>query len=77
MTGRPVRPVLTHHATAVGAALLAGVAAKIFSDLDEAVNRTVTLSDEPYVADPKRTSLYDDAYGRYRALFDGVEEVLA
>jgi xylulokinase len=77
VTGRPVCPVLTHHATAVGAALLAGVAAEIFSDLDDAVGRTVTLSDKPYVADPKRASLYDDAYGRYRALFDGVEEVLA
>jgi xylulokinase len=77
VTGRPVRPVLTHHATAVGAALLAGVAAEIFNDLDDAVKRTVKLSKEPYLADPARASLYEDAYGRYQALFDGVEKVLA
>jgi xylulokinase len=76
VTGRPTRPVLTHHATAVGAALLAGVAAKIFSGLDDAVERTVTLSEVPYLAEPAKASLYDDAYGRYRALFDGVEEAL-
>jgi xylulokinase len=73
VTGRPVRRVLVPEATAHGAALLAGVAAGVFLDLTDAVRRTVTVAEEPYVADPLRASLYAEAYGRYRALYDGVE----
>ena len=39
-------------ATALGAALLAGVAAGIFADLSEAVDRTVALADEAFVPNP-------------------------
>jgi xylulokinase len=77
VTGRPVRRVLVAQATAVGAALLAGVAAGTFNDLTDAVNRTIKLADEPYLADPANAFLYEDAYGRYRALFDGVEGATA
>jgi xylulokinase len=77
VTGRPVRGVLPKQATARGAALLAAVAAGMFADLDEAVARTVQVADEPYVADPANASVYADAYGRYRALYDGVEGALA
>jgi xylulokinase len=77
VTGRPVHRVLVKEATATGAALLAGVAAGTFTDLSDAVTRTVTLADEPYHPDPQRVSLYDNAYGQYRALFDGVEGALA
>ncbi len=76
VTGRPVRRVLVPEATAHGAALLAGVAAGTFSGLDDAVQRTVQVADQPFVADPARASLYDEAYVRYRALFDGVEGAL-
>jgi xylulokinase len=74
VTGRPVRRVLVKEATALGAALLAGVSAKTFVDLDDAVERTVTLADEPHLRDPAKASLYDDAHERYRAFFDAVEE---
>jgi xylulokinase len=77
VTGRPVRRVLGKDATAVGAALLAGVAAKTFVDLRDAVDRTVTLADDPFLPGTDRASIYDDAYGRYRALFDGVEGALS
>jgi xylulokinase len=74
VTGRPVRRVLVKEATALGAALLAGVSVKTFVDLDDAVERTVTLAEDPYLRDPHKASLYDDAHGRYRALFDAIEE---
>jgi xylulokinase len=77
VTGRPMRRVLVAQATAVGAALLAGVAAGTFKDLTDAVNRTVKLADEPHVPEPFNVALYEDAYGRYRALFDGVEGAMA
>jgi xylulokinase len=77
VTGRPVRRVLVKEATALGAALLAGVAAGTFTGLAEGVSRTVAVADEPFLADPSTRALYDAAYGRYRALYDAVEGTLA
>lgn len=73
VTGRPVRVLATDEATALGAAMLAGVGALTFRDLDEAVARLTVL--EPRVFEPDRSTraAYDDAYGRYRRLFDAVE----
>ncbi|HEX4359891.1 MAG TPA: FGGY family carbohydrate kinase [Pseudonocardia sp.] len=76
VTGRPVRAVDVPEATVLGAALLAAVAAGIFRDLDEAVRHSVRLAAETYEPDPRAQAVYGDAYGRYRALFDGVEEAL-
>jgi xylulokinase len=73
VTGRPVYRVLVKEATALGAALLAGVSAGTFKDLDDAVARTVTLAAEPFEANPRRAALYDEAYARYRSLYDAVE----
>ena len=77
VTGRPVRGVLAKQATALGAALLAAVAVGMFADLNEAVSHTVELADEPQLPDARTHDLYEDSYGRYRALFDGVEGALA
>ncbi len=73
VTGRPVRVLATDEATALGAAMLAGVGAGTFLDLDDAVDRMTVL--EPRVYEPDRSTrvAYDDAYGRYRRLFDAVE----
>jgi len=76
VTGRVVRTIEVGEATALGAALLAGVAAGTFADLDEAVARCVTVGARPYLPDPATASTYRDAYGRYRSLFDGVEDAL-
>lgn len=76
VTGRPVRAVDVPEATVLGAALLAAVADGIFRDLDEAVRHSVRLAAETYLPDPRTREVYADAYGRYRALFDGVEEAL-
>ncbi|HEV7958127.1 MAG TPA: FGGY family carbohydrate kinase [Acidimicrobiales bacterium] len=77
VTGRPVRRVLVKEASALGAAMLAGVGAGTFSDLDDAVARTVTLADEPFEANPQRSALYDESYAHYRSLYDAVEGELA
>ena len=58
--------VLAPEATALGAAMLAAVAAGIFRDLDDAVGRTVELAPEPFVPDRQRQSLYAESYARYR-----------
>jgi xylulokinase len=76
VTGRAVQRVLVKEATAHGAALLAGVAAGVFTDLSDAVNRTVTMDDEPFTPDPANRARYDEDYGRYRKLYDAVEGAL-
>jgi hypothetical protein len=53
--------------------MLAGVGAGTFRDLDEAVDRLTVLEPTTYEPDPEHRAAYDDAYGRYRALFDAVE----
>ena len=73
VTGRTVRVLTTDESTAQGAAMLAGVGAGTFSDLDDAVERLTTLAPTAYVPDRSTSRAYDDAYGRYRDLFDAVE----
>ncbi|MGZ4202913.1 MAG: xylulokinase, partial [Thermoleophilaceae bacterium] len=77
VTGLPMRPVLGDCATCAGAAMLAGVGAGFFSDLHEAAARIVHLSGEPVMPRAETAGLYDEAYGGYRRLYDGVEGALA
>jgi xylulokinase len=77
VTGRPVRAVQGDHATSAGAAMLAGVAAGVFADLDEAAALTVRLADAPVLPQPETAQVYEEAYRAYRRLFDGVEQALA
>lgn len=71
--GRPVRPVLAEEATATGAGLLAATAAGTFRDCDDAAGRAVELSPTTVDPDPALRERYDEAYARYRGLFDAVE----
>ena len=77
ITGRTVRVLTTDESTALGAAMLAGVAAGTFRDLDQAVERLTTLTPEAFEPDPATSGAYADAYGRYRDLFDAVEPTFA
>jgi len=77
VTGRPVRAVQSDCATRAGAAMLAAVAAGFHSDLHEAAARAVKLADEPVMPRGSTAELYEEAYGSYRALYDGVERALA
>jgi xylulokinase len=73
--GRPVRRVLTEEATAVGAAMVAGVGAGMFADFTAA---SVAVQLDPCAIEPDsaRQRQYADAYGRYLAAFDAVESAL-
>jgi xylulokinase len=77
VTGRTVRPVLADEPTALGAAILAGLAAGTFRDTADAVARTVTPSTRGYQPDERARTLYEERYAQYRALYDGVEGALA
>ncbi len=74
--GRPVRRVLTEEATAVGAAMVAGVGAGVFDNFS-AASVAVQLDPEPIEPDPTVQRQYADAYGRYLAAFGAVESALA
>ena len=64
----PVETTAAEEGSAFGAALLGGVAAGIFADVDDAVARCVRTgeSTEP---DPAWVEAYAEAYPRYRALY--------
>ena len=74
--GRPVRRVLSEEATAVGAAMVAGVGAGVFASFAEA-SVAVQLDSSTIDPDPVAQQGYTEAYGRYRAAFDAVESALA
>ena len=71
-TGRVVRVLQAPEATAMGAAYLAATAIGIFTDLDEAVDGLTVLDPVAYEPDAACRGAYDDAYGRYRAVFDAL-----
>jgi xylulokinase len=64
----PVETTAAEEGSAFGAALLGGVAAGVFADVDDAVARCVRTgeSTEP---DPAWVEAYAEAYPRYRALY--------
>src|SRR5262249_57346565 len=72
---RPVRRVLTDEATAVGAAMVAGVGTGFFADFT-AASVAVRLAPAAIDPDPEATKTYADAYRRYLAAFDAVESAL-
>jgi xylulokinase len=74
VTGRTVRRVLGDCATSAGAAMLAGLAAGVFADLDEAVAQCVELAAETVEPDPAEVERYTARYAAYRSLFDAMEE---
>lgn len=74
--GRPVRRVRTEHATAVGAAMLAAVAAGEFADLTEAAKACVEVDPGLIEPDAARQQRYADGYAAYQRLFDGLEGAL-
>jgi xylulokinase len=77
VTGRTVQPVLSAEPTAVGAAILAGVAAGTFADAADGVARTVSLAPRTYQPDPLTRDVYAERYAQYLALYDGAEGALA
>jgi xylulokinase len=74
--GRPVRRVLTEEATAVGAAMVAGVGTGFFADF-AAASVAVRLAPAAIEPDRETTKTYADSYRRYLAAFDAVESALA
>jgi xylulokinase len=69
--GMPLERTVTEEGSAYGAALLGGVAAGVFADLDDAVARCVRVADrvEP---DPEWAAVYAAGYERFRRGYPAV-----
>jgi xylulokinase len=74
VTGRPVRRILGDCATSTGAAVLSGVGAGTFTDLEQAVERAVELDPEPIAPQQQNVEIYEQLYRHYRSLYDTIEE---
>lgn len=72
VTGRPVELPDITDASAMGAAILAGVAAGLWSSVVDATDK---LPKPQKLVEPNMSmrAIYADAYGRYRRLFDALE----
>ncbi len=69
--GLPVVTLRGEDAAIRGDAMLAGVAAGVYSDLNEATTAMVSVS-ERYAPDPRAHEAYDVAYARYIDLFEAL-----
>ena len=69
--GRPVETLRVSESTGLGAALLGGLGAGLFSSIDEGVDAMVQVADriEP---DPKRHQRYEELYGAYVEIYKGL-----
>jgi xylulokinase len=75
VTGLPARIPTNVETTATGAAMLAGVAAGLFSNVADAASRFVSFQPSEFEPDPDRKAVYDEAYKRYRRVYWSLKEV--
>lgn len=74
--GRPVLTLEGDDAAVRGDAMLAGVAAGVFADLD-AAGRAMVATKRRYIPDPAAHAVYDEAYARYIELFEALRPLFA
>jgi xylulokinase len=77
VTGLPVRVPTSVETTATGAAILAAVGAGLFGSIADAAHAFVSFRPGEHEPDPRTTAVYDEAYGRYRAVYDALRPVFA
>lgn len=68
VTGKPVKVPVVKEATALGAAILAGVGVGLYANVEEAVARTVKW-DRVFQPDPSVKAVYDELYANWRRLY--------
>ena len=71
--GRDARLMEVEDASAVGAAIIAGVSAGVWPSFQEACDRVIILS-ETVSCDPSRVEIYERAFQRYRGLYPALRE---
>ena len=74
--GEPIRRTAADEGPAYGAALLAGVAAETYADVEEATG-VVKLREEVTEPDPERMKTYEEHYAVYRSLYPATREAMS
>jgi xylulokinase len=74
ITGCVVETLKIREGACLGAALLAGVATKVYKDLDEAVETTVKVM-HAYTPRKQMKELYDAKYASYTKLYDALKSI--
>lgn len=77
VTGLPVRVPVSVETTATGAAILAAVAAGLHGSVGEAVAAFVAYRPDVHEPDRSLAERYEDAYRRYRAVYEALRPVFA
>lgn len=67
----PVTTAQHHDAACLGAAMLAGIGIGIYKDVVEAADKMVRVG-AVYTPDPVLKQVYDDSYGRFRAVYEAL-----
>ena len=75
VTGKPIDVPSSDTATTLGAALLAGVAAGIYRDFDDAVGRTVKIT-RKHEPEPENAHVYQRAYETYKGLYMQLKQLM-
>jgi xylulokinase len=70
---RPVETLKTPDAAVLGAAILGGVGVGLFGSVPEAVQHMVRVAHH-YEPNPENTGIYDDLYGVFCQMYEGLEE---
>ena len=68
VTGLPVRVPVVKEATGLGAAILAGCGAGIYSSIDEAAEKLITW-EKTYLPDPENHDVYQKIYEPWRKMY--------
>ena len=74
ITGCTVETLKVREAACLGAAMLAGVAAGVYTDLNEAANTTVKV-EKTYVPNKEMKTLYDEKYTTYTKLYEALKPI--
>ena len=74
VTGCSIATLKVREAACLGAAMIAGVAAGGYKNIEEAVKRTVALKDV-YYPDPEMSKVYSEKYYIYKEIYSALEKI--
>lgn len=76
ITGKTFEVPSSDTATALGAALLAGVGVGLYSSFDEAVSRTIKVR-KVYIPNPENAGVYERGYRTYLKLYEDLKSTMS